>query len=836
MHEGQVSERSSRFLAVESGLVTTSFRSVARRWQAGQRRRRRWRLSSSLRLWVSRLSRSPGAFAMIAPARRARSSSRSRRCECDLHVCAPRRWKVSALRKSSGRALILREGQTQWGRSAAKIRKKTSKSRWQQFASHLTASNAFLLLLWACFIALMVQINAIAADRATFEPYSILGVSESASDAEIRKAYRDLSRKYHPDKNPDPKAHKFFSEKVAKAYEALIDEQGKENFKKYGHPDGKRSLDIGVALPSFFFDTDSRMQTFLLFLIIGVGVLLPLFLAVRYLLHSGKYSQGIVLKNTNSVFAYLLSDQMKLDRVLEALIRAEEFIGRKMTSGERSKLQDVCKRHGVSHGELYQAQSSNRTTKQQQAQQQAQTGPGAELVRTRAIMHVQLQQEVSRLPNELWDSYVDAMEKAPNLLATLTEFAFRPPREKADKHNMGFLQPAMNSIHLSACLAHGVPLANKNLDALPSKLKKEQNSKARKWPSLMQAPHMHEQLVRDLIVKHQIYTVWDLVRMDPEERTQALRAHITEEAKQDIEAFMRELPFVAMKANIETEGSEKIQVGDVITCTVSLACARCKPSSSRSGSKRSHKLTQLPMLPCQRGERWYVVLADRNSQRVLAAESVSMPELPYDSMVKNAIAEGDGAAMKVSHKSSKGEHGGATGASENGTVGDAKANGVSDCRNGDETAETSSENGLVLEELRSAHQFTLRTKLPEAGTYYLDVHVLSDMWVDCDVFESITKDVEGQREPKAVRKKKLTGKERRQMKKEGQNPNALQTLSDENRDAEQDEEMAETPNDDEEDEEDLEDGDGTEESDEGKESDADFLLEPHAEDEYVGIG
>ena len=192
--------------------------------------------------------------------------------------------------------------------------------------------------------------------------------------------------------------------------------------------------------------------------------------------------------------------------------------------------------------------------------------------------------------------------------------------------------------------------------------------------------------------------------------------------------------------------------------------------------------------------------------------------------------------MKVSHKSSKGEHGGATGASENGTVGDAKANGVSDCRNGDETAETSSENGLVLEELRSAHQFTLRTKLPEAGTYYLDVHVLSDMWVDCDVFESITKDVEGQREPKAVRKKKLTGKERRQMKKEGQNPNALQTLSDENRDAEQDEEMAETPNDDEEDEEDLEDGDGTEESDEGKESDADFLLEPHAEDEYVGIG
>jgi translocation protein SEC63 len=38
--------------------------------------------------------------------------------------------------------------------------------------------------------------------------------------------------------NPDPKANKYFSEFITKAYEALTDEVSRQNFEKYGHPDG----------------------------------------------------------------------------------------------------------------------------------------------------------------------------------------------------------------------------------------------------------------------------------------------------------------------------------------------------------------------------------------------------------------------------------------------------------------------------------------------------------------------------------------------------------------------------------------------------------------------
>ncbi|ADV24599.1 chaperone regulator [Cryptococcus gattii Ru294] len=63
--------------------------------------------------------------------------------------------------------------------------------------------------------------------------YSVLGVRKDASDADIKKAYRKLSKKYHPDINPDEAAHEKFIQ-VSKAYEVLSDSETRTIYDRHG--------------------------------------------------------------------------------------------------------------------------------------------------------------------------------------------------------------------------------------------------------------------------------------------------------------------------------------------------------------------------------------------------------------------------------------------------------------------------------------------------------------------------------------------------------------------------------------------------------------------------
>ena len=65
--------------------------------------------------------------------------------------------------------------------------------------------------------------------------YDVLGVSRSASASEIKKAYRKLAKKYHPDTNAGNKEAEQKFKEVTEAYNVLSDEEKKKMYDQFGH-------------------------------------------------------------------------------------------------------------------------------------------------------------------------------------------------------------------------------------------------------------------------------------------------------------------------------------------------------------------------------------------------------------------------------------------------------------------------------------------------------------------------------------------------------------------------------------------------------------------------
>merc|ERR1719161_3449940 len=112
---------------------------------------------------------------------------------------------------------------------------------------------------------MMLQLRSEAKEIKAFDPYDILEIEPGATDKDIKKAYRALSLKYHPDKNPDDPlaASKFIQ--ITKAHAALTDENARQNYEKYGNPDGPQTTKVGIGLPRFLLEKDNHILILCMF-------------------------------------------------------------------------------------------------------------------------------------------------------------------------------------------------------------------------------------------------------------------------------------------------------------------------------------------------------------------------------------------------------------------------------------------------------------------------------------------------------------------------------------------------------------------------------------------
>src|SRR6185295_18208803 len=81
--------------------------------------------------------------------------------------------------------------------------------------------------------------------------YEVLGVNRDASEDDLRKAYRKLAMKHHPDRNPDnPKSEERFKE-AKEAYEILSDAPKRSAYDQFGHAGVDPSIGGGAGFGNF---------------------------------------------------------------------------------------------------------------------------------------------------------------------------------------------------------------------------------------------------------------------------------------------------------------------------------------------------------------------------------------------------------------------------------------------------------------------------------------------------------------------------------------------------------------------------------------------------------
>ncbi|CAI9762130.1 unnamed protein product [Fraxinus pennsylvanica] len=470
---------------------------------------------------------------------------------------------------------------------------KYRKSIFKRISNFSTYSNLTLVLLWILMAVLVYYIKHISTENQIFEPFSILGVETGASDSEIKKAYRRLSILYHPDKNPDPEAHKYFVDYISKAYQALTDPVSRENFEKYGHPDGRQGLQMGIALPQFLLNIDGASGGILLIGIVGVCIILPLTIAVIYLSKSSKYTGNFVMHQTIYAYYHFMKPSLAPSKVMDVFIRAAEYMEIPVRRTDEESLQKLFV---LVRSEL---NLDPRNIRQEQAKFWKQHPA---LVKNELLIQAHLTRETAALSPSLQRDFKQILALAPRLLEELMKMAIIPRTPQGH----GWLRPAIGVVELSQSIIQAVPLS----------ARKATGGSSEGYGPFLQLPHFTESVVKK-ISRKKVRTLQDLRDMKPEERAELLTqaASFSVDESRDVEIVIEMMPSISIDIRCETEGEEGIQEGDIVTMQAWITLNR--------GNGLVGALPHAPHFPLEKEENFWLLIADSLSNDVWISQKVN---------------------------------------------------------------------------------------------------------------------------------------------------------------------------------------------------------------------
>merc|ERR1719510_2030758 len=395
-----------------------------------------------------------------------------------------------------------------------------------------------LLLGWALFASVIYQVSQFDYEMANFDPYEILGVSYNTPAKEIKKKYREMSLKYHPDK---PTGNEKLFMKLTKAYDALTDETAKYNWEHYGNPDGPQAMVFGIGLPAWIVEEKNAiwvLGVYALIFMIGLPT------AVWYWWsRSSKFSGEQVLLDTTQLYYYFFhkTPHMMLRRVLMVLAASLEF--------ERGHNHEIVERP-TDNAEIPHLMKSLPNLGINNKEKPLCFGYS---VKARALLFAHL----SRIPlprHTLHQDRLYIIKKCPYLI-----------------------QEMVSCLSQLILLAHAGRIARlPSLDTVEATMKCSALVVQALWDKaspLLQLPHVEEDMLKHFYSKRRnIKSLKQLAMMAEDDRRSLLRS-VTDEQYKDLMKVLGCIPQLSMTITtevIDDETQHVVTAGSIVTVTISL--------------------------------------------------------------------------------------------------------------------------------------------------------------------------------------------------------------------------------------------------------------------------
>lgn len=506
---------------------------------------------------------------------------------------------------------------------SAKIAKSRQRGKQSLRARLLSGHSLTLAALWLVFVMLLVHVADYQSQELySFNPYEILELGDPAvdeiGDKQIKSAYRKLSVKYHPDKcnrgckKLETKALEAECEQtcesqfvlVSKAYNTLTDPAVRENWEKYGNPDGFQGMSVTIGLPSWMVDKQNELVILFCYTAALVAIVVAFGLWWK---KSSRFHKSGLLLDTIGIYWKYVTESMALKFLIEIVAASSENACLAENNSDPSPEEKRLK-----------LQVKDKQMKQK-------FGAVRYITLSSTLLHAHMMRlDMSESMAAARDHILSNAEKFLDILVDM---------------NMSrqFLRPAFASIELLQRLVQGI------------------------WPThseLWQVPHFTERLVK-IATKKKSPTLLSFKRLSAESRAAMLSDYLTESELADIETFCSGLPDVGMRYRAECDDEEGVLEGDVVTLTVQLE--RLQPgewgrrlkakdfllrSDTENGEEEEEEkdftddcelpaaqpkrnqederevMAHAPRFPVEKKERWIVVLQDKTHNKIHAAHRV----------------------------------------------------------------------------------------------------------------------------------------------------------------------------------------------------------------------